>query len=78
MGKSNVAALKEAMQAYDALRLKLRSLCRCQRKKSSIDYDRAFQTVDLAAVDPLVKQEQINQALAELSRAGRKIKRESN
>ena len=68
---SNVAALKEAMQAYDATTKTGRYAN--AKEKVRRDYDRAFQTVALLAVDPTVKQEQINQALAELSRAEGKL-----
>ena len=68
---SNVAALKEAMQAYDATTKTGRYAN--AKEKVRRDYDRAFQTVTLLAVDPTVKQEQINQALAELSRAEGKL-----
>ena len=68
---SNVAALKEAMQAYDATTKTGRYAN--AKEKVRRDYDRAFQTVALLAVDQTVKQEQINQALAELSRAEGKL-----
>ena len=59
------------MQAYDATTKTGRYAN--AKEKVRRDYDRAFQTVALLAVDPTVKQEQINQALAELGRAEGKL-----
>ena len=68
---SNVAALKEAMQAYDAATKTGRYAN--AKEKVRRDYDRAFQTVALLAVDPTVKQEQIDQALAGFKNAEAKL-----
>ena len=72
---SNVGGLKEAMQAYDAT-TKTGRYANAKEKyvETTIVLSKQWPCLQL---DPTVKQEQINQALAE-SLSGRKIKRESN
>ena len=68
---SNVAALKEAMKAYYAMTKTGRYANAKEKVRRA--YDRAFQEIALLAVDPKVKQDQIDQSLIALATAKSKL-----
>ena len=68
---SNVTALKEAMKAYYATTKTGRYANAKEKVRRA--YDRAFQEIALLAVDPKVKQDQIDQSLIALATAKSKL-----